>query len=170
MSLDGDGKYTVRQGDSLYVIAKRFGIKQEDLCGANGIGNPDMLKVGQKLNIPAKNHEFHQIAEQKIAEQKKSIAIQDGKKSGGASLNSADLYTIKSGDSIGQIAKELGVNERDLLESNNLSKSSPLQAGKKLLIPQRKGGGDRRADAAPSGARNSDFFDSFEEIPVVEVK
>ena len=47
--------YVVRKGDSLGVIASRFGIKTSDLIKANGISRPDLIKVGQKITIPGKN-------------------------------------------------------------------------------------------------------------------
>jgi membrane-bound lytic murein transglycosylase D len=44
--------YTVRSGDSLYLIAKRHpGVSSEQLMKFNGIG-PD-IRPGQKIKIPA---------------------------------------------------------------------------------------------------------------------
>ena len=45
-------EYIVQQGDSLSVIAQRFGVSTEDLANFNGIGNADDIKVGQTLTIP----------------------------------------------------------------------------------------------------------------------
>ncbi len=47
-----DGLYTVVAGDTLAKIAKRNGVTVEALMQANGITNPNALKVGQKLVIP----------------------------------------------------------------------------------------------------------------------
>ncbi len=43
-----DGKYTVRSGDSLWLIARRFGVKTADLLRWNNLSS-DKLKVGQIL-------------------------------------------------------------------------------------------------------------------------
>jgi LysM repeat protein len=45
--------YTVVKGDSLSKIAARFGVKTADLAAFNGIANPDDIKIGQVLKIPA---------------------------------------------------------------------------------------------------------------------
>jgi len=45
-------EYIVQQGDSLSVIAQRFGVSTEDLANFNGIEDSDTIKVGQTLTIP----------------------------------------------------------------------------------------------------------------------
>ena len=44
--------YIVRKGDSLGLIAKRFGVSSNDLALINKISRPDLIRVGQKLIIP----------------------------------------------------------------------------------------------------------------------
>ena len=44
--------YTVQRGDSAIQIAKRFGVDEAALLGANAIANPNRVYVGQVLNIP----------------------------------------------------------------------------------------------------------------------
>lgn len=44
--------YTVKKGDSLGLIAKRFGVTASDLTLINKISRPDLIRVGQKLTIP----------------------------------------------------------------------------------------------------------------------
>jgi LysM repeat protein len=44
--------YTVVAGDTLYAIALRFGTTVNALVQANGIVNPNLIHVGQVLNIP----------------------------------------------------------------------------------------------------------------------
>ena len=46
--------YTIRQGDTLYSIAKRYGTTANDLAQYNNLTNKDALKIGQKLKIPKK--------------------------------------------------------------------------------------------------------------------
>lgn len=46
--------YTAARGDTLAKIAARYGITVQDLMKANGITSPDLLKTGQKLDIPQK--------------------------------------------------------------------------------------------------------------------
>lgn len=46
--------YTVKSGDRLVFIAKRFSVSQEDLMALNRIKDPSKLQIGQTLKIPSK--------------------------------------------------------------------------------------------------------------------
>ena len=48
--------YTVKKGESLGLIAKRFGVSSSDLAMINKISRPDLIRVGQKLTIPLKGN------------------------------------------------------------------------------------------------------------------
>ncbi|WNG21544.1 LysM peptidoglycan-binding domain-containing protein [Cystobacter fuscus] len=50
------GSYTVRSGDTLSGIAQRYGTTVSALAQANGISNPNLIQVGQKLRVPAGDH------------------------------------------------------------------------------------------------------------------
>jgi nucleoid-associated protein YgaU len=44
--------YVVAAGDTLLAIARRFGVSVEALSEANGITDPNLIRVGQRLVIP----------------------------------------------------------------------------------------------------------------------
>ena len=47
--------YTIKSGDNLSRIAKRFYAdagKYPEIASANGIDNPDHIRAGQELNLP----------------------------------------------------------------------------------------------------------------------
>lgn len=44
--------YTVRRGDNLYQISKRYGLTVRQLAEANRLKNPRKLSIGQRLLIP----------------------------------------------------------------------------------------------------------------------
>ncbi len=46
-------RYTVKRGDTLYSIARSFGLKPQELQAANGLQDPNLLKEGQVLVIPS---------------------------------------------------------------------------------------------------------------------
>jgi len=48
-------------------------------------------------------------------------------------------YTIQSGDMIGFIASNFGLNQDTLISANSISNTRSIQAGKKLLIPNQDG-------------------------------
>ncbi len=47
--------YTVVAGDTLYAIARKFGVTVDAIVAANNITNPSLIKPGQVLSIPAKS-------------------------------------------------------------------------------------------------------------------
>ena len=46
--------HTVKRGETLGVIAKKYGLTASALAAHNGIANPNRVKIGQKLTIPSK--------------------------------------------------------------------------------------------------------------------
>jgi LysM repeat protein len=50
----GGQKYVVEAGDTLGVIAEKFGVTIQQLIDANKLSNPDFLAVGQELIIPGR--------------------------------------------------------------------------------------------------------------------
>ena len=44
--------YVVRAGDSIWRIARRLGVTRRTLMQANGIGPGDILRIGQRLEVP----------------------------------------------------------------------------------------------------------------------
>ncbi len=51
--------YTVRAGDSLAVIARRYGVDVNSVVEANGISNPNLLSIGISLVIPPPSPRFN---------------------------------------------------------------------------------------------------------------
>lgn len=45
--------YTVKKGDTLYQIAAKYGTTYQAIAAFNGIKNPNVIRVGQKIKIPA---------------------------------------------------------------------------------------------------------------------
>lgn len=45
-------RYVIRQGDVLSVLANRFNVPMAKILAANGLSNPDLIRIGQELIIP----------------------------------------------------------------------------------------------------------------------
>ena len=48
--------YTVKSGDSLYKIAREFGVTIDEIVNANGLNRPNDLSIGQNLFIPTERN------------------------------------------------------------------------------------------------------------------
>lgn len=48
-----DQSHIVRSGETLFIIANTYGVSLEALISANHLDNPDLLQVGQTLQIPS---------------------------------------------------------------------------------------------------------------------
>jgi LysM repeat protein/Tol biopolymer transport system component len=70
--------YTVRPGDTLVSIARRFGINQEAIMRANNISNPNFVYTGQRLIIPGVSPPARQQPGIQFANAKIAFARWDG--------------------------------------------------------------------------------------------
>lgn len=52
----GEKTVTVEKGDTVFGIARRFGVNAREIIELNGLEAPYALKLGQKLRIPAGDH------------------------------------------------------------------------------------------------------------------
>lgn len=54
-------EYTIRRGDNLWSIAKKFKIDHRLIIKANDISNPNMLSAGKQILVPNRNGVKHKI-------------------------------------------------------------------------------------------------------------
>lgn len=104
--------YVVKSGDSLWVLAKRNEVTVADLARVNGIDRNSVLKVGQKLTIPARKGSAGVVA---------------------PSIEGSS-YTIAKGDTLSEIAARFHVSV-DALKNANGMRDNVIYAGKKIVIP-----------------------------------
>jgi LysM repeat protein len=102
-------EYLVQAGDTLYSIARRYGTTVEEIRLANGIVNPWLIHVGDKLSIP------------------RSSAV--------ASSASATTYVVQAGDTLYGIAARFGKQVWDVIVANNLADPHWISVGQILIIP-----------------------------------
>ena len=144
--------YTVKSGDSLYSIAKKYGVTVDELKKANGLTSNN-LNLNQKLVIPEANGEIGYIVKSgdslySIAK-KYNVTVDELKKANGLTTNTLSIgqelaipetsetttYTVKSGDSLYSIADKYGVSVANIKKANNLT-SNLLSIGQILVIPK----------------------------------
>lgn len=138
--------YTIRSGDSLWAIASRElgdGFRHKELADLNRdrIGPRGELRVGASLRIPADSLSTLTTPDTSTA----PSGVAAGKPTPAKakpSSKSASTYTVKAGDTLGEIAyATLGTSKRyrEILESNldQLDDADSVRAGMILKIPAR---------------------------------
>ncbi|WP_071394760.1 LysM peptidoglycan-binding domain-containing protein [Bacillus tuaregi] len=105
--------YSVRSGDTLYAIAKRYDVPIDKIRSANQLTS-DALQVGQALTIPDGMNAPEQT---------------------GANTITYTTHTVASGDNIWDLSVRYGIPQAELLRANNLTTSSRLSIGQKLKVP-----------------------------------
>lgn len=115
--------YTVKKGDKLDKIAKKYGVTVNDIKKWNkNIKNINKLNIGDKIKIyPKKNNKSDKDKNDKD-KKKKSKTI---------------THKVKKGESLSRIATKYGVSVNDIKKANKL-KSNDLKIGQKLKIPAKK--------------------------------
>lgn len=109
----------MQSGDTLWSIASRFGISVAALVSANQLANPDALKLGQHLIIPA------------------SGAAQTGSSTSSAASSSPLIHVVQEGDTLWSIASRHKVSVDDIVGANDLTDPDALTLGQRLVIPGR---------------------------------
>jgi membrane-bound lytic murein transglycosylase D len=158
--------HTVRKGETIASVAKRYGISKGIIQQANNISNKKRLSVGKQLVIPvprdngepqppalasvqrevpqANSVERREAGRERIA---KALARYSGPKpNGGIEAEPAIpknrekfIYKIKKGDTIGQIAEWFGVRAADIRNWNDVSYRENIIAGGTLTVWLKKG-------------------------------
>jgi peptidoglycan endopeptidase LytF len=103
--------YTVKSGDSLWAIARRFNVTVNAIREANNL-KTDLLSIGQQLIIPTA-----------LSEEEPP-----------PTLEPEVIYTVQKGDNLYTIARQYGVTVNAIREANNL-KTDLLSIGQRLIIP-----------------------------------
>ncbi len=125
--------YAVKSGDNFSTIAKKNGITVAQLTAANSLTVNSILRPGQKLIIPSKALPAMSATDPvtKSATPTGSVA-----RTGGETVK----HTVKSGDTLGAIARSYGVTSGDIAVANNISDPTKIRPGMELTIPHAKSG------------------------------
>jgi membrane-bound lytic murein transglycosylase D len=106
--------HVVRRGESLWTIARAYGVSVNSLANLNGMRPGDTLRAGRKIKVRG---------------------------SGGASgpvvvaANGEQMtYTVRRGDTLSHIARRFSVTVSQLLSWNGLSRSDQLMPGQRLVM------------------------------------
>ncbi len=109
--------YTVVAGDSLWAVAKKHGVSVAELNAVNSLTS-QTLKPGQTLIIP----------------RAEEVSAPIGAADAAAAVSERPTYTVRSGDTLGAIARRHGTSVAALKSANRLT-SDIVRVGQQLVLP-----------------------------------
>ena len=105
--------HIVQWGETLGIIAQRYGVTVSQIAQANGIANPNYIYAGQRLNIPT-------------GTAPPPPAPPPG---------STTTYVVQRGDTMGAIAARYGTTVNEMASLNCLMNPNLIYVGQRLYIP-----------------------------------
>jgi LysM repeat protein len=130
----GSGLYVVQSGDTLSAIAVRYQTTVQQLVQMNGLTNPNLIAVGQRLAVP-----------------QGESSVSPGGQSDTGTSRAAASYQVRAGDTLLGIAVRFGVSMWDIVVANNIANPSLIYVGQTLVIPG--DGGSSSAGSTPTPTR-----------------
>jgi len=109
-----DRLYTVRRGDSLSKIARKYNVKQSELVALNNLRSRHRIRAGQVLALPDKPGARAPIAR--------------------VEPPANGVYHVRRGDTISRIATRFGLTEASLVAMNDLRNRHQIAVGQRLLV------------------------------------
>src|SRR5690606_31509676 len=106
----GGTTYTVKAGDTLYSIAKKYNVTVAALAKANNITNYNLIRVGQVLVIPGTTPPAPPPA-------------------------TTVKYTVKAGDTLYSIASKYNTTVAAIASANKITNINLISVGQVLIIP-----------------------------------
>jgi LysM repeat protein len=118
--------HVVKKGETLYSIARRYGVSLEAICAANGIADPSRIYVGQQLVIPMPGSPAEPTP-------------------GAPSTPAVGTHVVQRGENLYRIALRYGTTVTALAQANGITNPTQIYVGQKLVIP-----GGSTADVPPA--------------------
>ena len=112
------GAHTVRPGETLGSIARKYGVSADELVAANDLLSANRIFPGQRLTVPAAG----------------APAAPAPPEVSAAAAEAARQHVVRSGDSLARIARIYSVSVEALRSRNELA-SSVIHPGQVLHIP-----------------------------------
>ncbi len=108
-------RYVVQPSDSLWKIAKRFGVDVDAIARMNGIIDPDKIYPRQVLRLWIEEEGEESVSEEVLGQE-------------------GNAYIVQPGDTLYMIAQRFGTTVPTLINLNGLSNPDRLNIGDRLLI------------------------------------
>lgn len=146
----GGAQYRVRKGDSLHSIAQRYRLSVAELKAANRL-SANRLRNGQTLVIPGQPGRpvIEPESPRQLAQVDRSKAV--------PARASSRTYTVKSGDTLWQIAKKNDVDVADIKRWNKLD-SHGVKPGQTLALQGGKATATQLASSSKAKPDSATYY------------
>ena len=121
-----DVLHRIASGESLSTIARRYQTTVATLMSLNGIRDAHRIRAGQELRLPGRRPT--------PAGGDVRVASVTPKPAGSAPSRAAEVYVIRPGDSLWQIARRFNLSQQDLVTWNELTKPHAIKPGQVLRL------------------------------------
>ena len=120
--------HTVARGDTVVILAQRYGSTVEAIAQANGLDSSYFLQVGQVLVIP--------VAEADALIPTATALVVTATPAGPIpELGTGNVYIVRPGDTLGRIARLFNTNVETLAQLNGIVNINQIQVGQQLMLP-----------------------------------
>ena len=115
--------HRVKYGESLWTISRKYNVSVHDIASVNKIKNRHKIRVSSRLKIPSKGGRLYGSSQ-----------------NGGPPGHYKTIYTVRRGDTLGQIAEDHRTHARKIRRWNNIRYGSYIiHPGQKLTIWVKEG-------------------------------
>lgn len=122
--------HVVQRGESLTIIANKYGVTVADILKANNIANPNRIYAGQELQIWTAD--LTPPAAPEAAAPAPEAAPPEAAP---APVPVATTHVVQEGEYLSGIARRYGISWTVLAEANNITDPNHIYAGMELRIP-----------------------------------
>ncbi|HEX5385879.1 MAG TPA: LysM peptidoglycan-binding domain-containing protein [Gemmatimonadales bacterium] len=117
--------HRVRSGETLGLIAARYGVTQHQLVAWNSLRHPGMLRIGQRLRVSPGGGR---------SASRGSAHHRPGR-SHTTRSHVAHTHVVRRGETLTGLARRYGVTVQALVKANGLRDDDMVRSGRRLIIP-----------------------------------
>ena len=125
-------RHKVRRGESLHIIAHKYGTSVKSIAELNSISRPSRIKAGKVLLVDARRGVTHGGGNS--PKKTRKYASKKRVKDSRASSQGRFVHTVQRGDSLWELSKTYGVHWKDFYKWNKIDHHRGLKPGQKLIV------------------------------------